>query len=78
MVLENRQLSSVKVGQSCVIESFTDDELKLKLLEMGCLPGEVVTVDRTAPMGDPIAISLAGSVISIRLEEADNVLVKPL
>lgn len=78
MVLENRQLSSVKVGQSCVIESFTDDELKLKLLEMGCLPGEVVTVDRMAPMGDPMAISLSGSVISIRMEEADNVLVRPL
>lgn len=71
------RLSGIPIGQSCVIDSFTDDEMKLKLLEMGCLPGEKVTVDRVAPMGDPLAIRVAGSVISIRMEEADNVIVTP-
>jgi ferrous iron transport protein A len=71
-----RRLSSVKVGESAVIESFTDDLLKLKLMEMGCVPGERVVVDRLAPLGDPMAIQVAGSVISLRLVEADDVLVK--
>jgi ferrous iron transport protein A len=76
---ENKiRLSGITRGQSCVIESFTDNEMKLKLLEMGCLPGETVTVDRIAPLGDPLAIKVAGSVISIRLNEADNVIVTPI
>jgi ferrous iron transport protein A len=68
-------LSRLKVGESAVIDSFTDEALKLKLLEMGCLPGEVVMVVRIAPLGDPIAITVADSIISIRIDEADSVIV---
>ncbi|HEX5002223.1 MAG TPA: FeoA family protein [Bacteroidia bacterium] len=75
---QSTRLSGVEVGQSCVIEAFTDDEMKLKLLEMGCLPGETVVIDRLAPMGDPMAIQVAGSIISIRMHEAFNVIVRPL
>lgn len=71
-----KKLSEIKQGQSVIIESFTDDLMKLKLLEMGCLPGETVVVDRFAPFGDPMAIIIADSIISIRIDEADNVLVK--
>ncbi|MBL0341476.1 MAG: ferrous iron transport protein A [Bacteroidetes bacterium] len=70
------KLSEAKKGESVIIESFTDDFMKLKLLEMGCLPGELVKVDRFAPFGDPMAIVVADSIISIRLDEAANVLVK--
>ena len=72
-----KRLSSILVGESAVIESFTDDLLKLKLMEMGCVPGEQVIVDRFAPLGDPMAIQVAGSIISLRLDEAENVLVTP-
>ncbi len=51
-----RNLSSLRKGQTAVIDSFTDYELSLKLLEMGCLPGETIEVIRIAPLGDPIAI----------------------
>lgn len=71
-----KKLSEIQQGQSVIIESFTDDLMKLKLLEMGCLPGETVVVDRFAPFGDPMAIIIADSIISIRIDEADNVLVK--
>lgn len=71
-----KKLSEIKQGQSVIIESFTDELMKLKLLEMGCLPGETVVVDRFAPFGDPMAIIIADSIISIRIDEADNVLVK--
>lgn len=75
MTLNFKKLSEVKLGESAVIEQFTDDSMKLKLLEMGCLPGEKVTVDRFAPFGDPMAITIADSTLSIRLEEAANVIV---
>jgi ferrous iron transport protein A len=72
------KLSKLKKGQIAVIESFTDDSLKLKLLEMGCLPGEEVRVDRFAPTGDPMAILVSGTTLSIRLDEADSVIVTEL
>ena len=71
-------LADLRLGEKATIDSFTDGELSVKLLEMGCLPGERVTVDRFAPLGDPMAIHVADSIISIRLEEADNVLVKAI
>jgi ferrous iron transport protein A len=70
------KLSQVKAGQSCIIESFTDEFLKLKLMEMGCIPGEIVQVVRVAPPGDPIAINVANYTLSMRKEEADTVIVK--
>jgi ferrous iron transport protein A len=69
------RLSELKVGQSAVVESFTEEAIQLKLLEMGCLPGETISVVRVAPFGDPMAIDVSGSVISIRLDEANHVLV---
>jgi ferrous iron transport protein A len=71
-------LSQLTKGKSCVIESFTDEVMKQKLLEMGCLPGEIITIDRFAPLGCPMAIDVSGSLLSIRMDEADHVIVKPL
>jgi len=45
---------------------------------MGCLPGEQITFERVAPLGDPIAISVAGYQLSIRKEEAATILVEEL
>ncbi|MBL7889541.1 MAG: ferrous iron transport protein A [Bacteroidetes bacterium] len=71
-------LSDLKLGEKAIIDSFTDDTMALKLLEMGCTPGEMVQLDRIAPMGDPIAISVSGYLLSLRKEEASTVLVSPL
>ncbi|KXK45505.1 MAG: ferrous iron transport protein A [Bacteroidetes bacterium ADurb.Bin141] len=47
-------------------------------MEMGCIPGENVRVERVAPLGDPIAITVAGYILSIRKSEAETVLVSTL
>ena len=70
-----KKLSQLEIGQSAIIDSFTDKNMSLKLLEMGCTPGEIVTLDRIAPMGDPIAIKVSGYLLSLRKEEASTVLV---
>ncbi|MEI6488527.1 MAG: FeoA family protein [Bacteroidota bacterium] len=70
-----KKLSQLEIGQSAIIDSFTDKEMSLKLLEMGCTPGEIVTLDRIAPMGDPIAINISGYLLSLRKEEASTVMV---
>ena len=69
-------LSNIAIGNQVIIDSFTDDFIELKLLEMGVIPGEQVMVERSAPLGDPIAVRVANSLISIRLDEADHVLVR--
>lgn len=71
-------LASMKLGERAVIDSFTDSEMSLKLLEMGCTPGEIIVVDNIAPMGDPIAIFVSGYLLSLRKKEASTVLVKPV
>lgn len=78
METEFQNLSDLKLGQKGIIESFTDYELSLKLLEMGCIPGEVIEVIRVAPFGDPIAISISGYILSLRKNEAATVKIKSI
>lgn len=65
-----KRLSEVKIGQRVIIKSFEKDDIFLKLMEMGCVPGELITIDKIAPLGDPISISVAGYQLSLRLNEA--------
>ena len=72
----NIRLSEIKVGKSVIIRSFEKDDIFLKLMEMGCVPGEVIIVDQIAPLGDPISILVAGYHLSLRLNEAENIWVE--
>jgi len=71
-----KKLSELKIGESGTIHSFENDEIFLKLMEMGCIPGEVVTVEQVAPLGDPISISVAGYQLSLRNDEAKSIIIE--
>lgn len=71
-----KTLSEIKPGIRVVIQEIENDELFLKLMEMGFIPGEVVVVEQVAPLGDPISVSVAGYSLSLRLNEAKNILVE--
>ena len=60
----------MKPGEVGIIAGFTDEFLSVKLLEMGCLPGAAVRFNFTAPLGDPVCISVLGYDLSLRLDEA--------
>jgi ferrous iron transport protein A len=68
-----KKLSETGTGETVVITRFEEDTIFLKLMEMGCVPGELVTVDHVAPLGDPISIIVAGYVLSLRLSEAEMI-----
>ena len=70
-----KRLSELKTGQRAVIHSFEEDEIFIKLMEMGCIPGEPIKVENIAPFGDPISISVSGYSLSLRLNEANNIFV---
>lgn len=71
------KLSQLKQGQRARIEGFASSDLELKLMEMGCIPGEEIVVEQIAPLGDPISIRIAGYSLSLRLNEADQIILVP-
>ena len=68
-----KKLSELHIGESGTIHSFENDEIFLKLMEMGCIPGEAITVEQIAPLGDPISITVAGYQLSLRKDEAESI-----
>ena len=72
------KLTELPYKQKAIIKSFGQTELYVKLLEMGCIPEEEISVELTAPLGDPIAINVAGYNLSLRNNEAENILVEIL
>ena len=71
----HKKLSELKTGQQAIIKKFNNNEIFLKLMEMGCLPGEKITMEQKAPLGDPISINVSGYSLSLRLNEADHIIV---
>ncbi len=78
LMREIKKLSSLEVGERGIIHSFVDSDLLIKLLEMGCVPGEIVKVEQRAPLGDPISIHVSGYSLSLRITEADQILVESI
>ena len=70
------KLSDLKAGESGRIKGFETSELELKLMEMGCIPGEMVVVENIAPLGDPISIRVSGYSLSLRKNEANHILLE--
>ncbi|MFT3682388.1 MAG: FeoA family protein [Ferruginibacter sp.] len=74
----HKRLSEIRLGQAVIIKEFEKDDIFLKLMEMGCVPGEKVIVDQIAPLGDPISILVAGYNLSLRINEAKNIWVEEI
>lgn len=70
------RLSDLKPGQEGIIKEFQNSDIFLKLMEMGCVPGERILLEQVAPMGDPISVNVAGYHLSLRLNEAEHILVE--
>ena len=71
-----RTVRDLKIGESGEIASLLDPEMALKLLEMGCIPGTRVKLNSKAPLGDPITIIVNDYTLSLRLDEAETILLK--
>ena len=67
------RLSKLPAGTKAEIRSHEESDFQLTLMEMGCIPGEPVWVEMIAPLGDPMAIQIAGYYLSIRKQDADMI-----
>ena len=66
-------IHSLKKGEKAIIKDFDIDTVPLKLLEMGCLPGNMVELLQIAPFGDPLYLDINGSHVAIRVETAREI-----
>lgn len=74
MSKDPQTLADVGVGQCAVVGRIACARpIRIRLLEMGLVPGTEVTVTRRAPLGDPIELSVRGYKLSIRKAEARSI-----
>jgi ferrous iron transport protein A len=71
-------LDQLTPGQKAIIESIETDFLPLKLIEMGCLPGNEISLLYLAPFRDPLYLKIDESHLAIRKDVARYIMVKPL
>ncbi|MFS4484003.1 FeoA family protein [Hyunsoonleella sp. 2307UL5-6] len=69
-------LAHLKRGERGIITDVSSVEIPLKLLEMGCLPGNSVELLQVAPFQDPMYLNINGSHLAIRKETAALILIE--
>ena len=69
-------IATLKRGEKGIIQDFDIDDIPLKLIEMGCLPGNEVELVQHAPFKDPLYINVDGSYVAIRKETAVKISIK--
>lgn len=71
-------LKELPVGQSGMITAVGGEGvLRCRLLDMGLIPNTKVTVQKIAPMGDPMEIRLRGYELTLRLDDAAQIEILP-
>ena len=71
-------IADLKKGEKGIIKEVSANNIPIKLLEMGCLPGNEVEIIQLAPLLSPIYININGSRLAIRKETARLVIIDKL
>lgn len=76
--MKKQKLSELKPGMQARLVSLdlSDRSFRQKLLAMGLIPGVMLEVIRTAPLGDPMQICVRGFHLSLRKTEASAIYVE--
>lgn len=70
-------LRDLKPGQEATILSVGEKgPMRRRIMDMGVTPGTLIKVIKMAPLGDPIEINIRGYELSLRKEEAQQILIK--
>lgn len=72
-----KRLSQLEAAERGTLTRVDATEGLLALMEMGCALGEDIEVHHIAPLGDPMAISAGGQVMTLRKEQADHMWIRP-
>jgi len=69
-------IADLKKGEQGIIKDISSEAIPLKLLEMGCLPGNTVEMVQVAPFADPMYVIINGSHLAIRKETAALIIIE--
>ena len=70
-------LNELSIGESAVIQTVGGEgALRCRLLDMGLTPRTVVTLQKVAPMGDPLELRVRGYELTLRAEDAKKIEVR--
>ena len=71
-------LDKLPLGQEAVITAVGGEgALRCRLLDMGLIPRTRVSMQKVAPMGDPVEIRVRGYELTLRLEDAKKIEIEP-
>jgi ferrous iron transport protein A len=71
-------IAHLKRGEQGIITDVSSVHIPLKLLEMGCLPGNTVQLLQVAPFQDPMYLNINGTHLAIRKETASHILIEKI
>ena len=71
-----KRLSELRTGARARIHSFEKNDVFLKLMEMGCLPGVEIQMGCKAPFKGPVCIHVSGYNLSLRVDEAATIMLR--
>lgn len=70
-------LRDLKPGEEGVVASLgTKGPIKRRIMDMGVTPGVTIKVIKVAPLGDPIEVNIRGYELSLRKEEANQIILE--
>ncbi len=69
-------IANLKKGEKGIITDSSSENIPLKLLEMGCLPGNEVRLLQLAPFSDPMYLNINDSFLAIRRETASLIIIE--
>ena len=72
-----KTLGTTKCGETvCVVKLVGDGAVKRRIMDMGITKGTPIYVRKMAPLGDPLEVTVRGYELTLRKQEAENILVQ--
>ena len=67
----NRTLADLSAGQAgLVTELHNEGPDRRRMMDLGIVPGTLITVEMKSPLGDPVAYRVRGALVALRYEQA--------
>jgi len=70
--------ADLKLGEKGIIMDVSSNNIPLKLIEMGCLPGNEIELIQLAPFSDPLYLNISGCHLTIRRETAIHIFIEKI
>lgn len=75
--MKMKTLKDVKIGETAIVTKLNGmGSLRRRIMDMGITKGTSIYLRKVAPLGDPIEVTVRGYELSLRKEDAENIIVK--